>query len=561
MITHLYIKNFALIAELDIDFHAGFSVVTGETGAGKSIILGALGLLLGSRADVKTIKEGENKCIVEAHFTVDDPAFHSFLTDNDIDSLGPECILRREINANGKSRSFVNDSPISLQLLKELSEQLVDIHSQHQNLLLKNNTFQLSVVDTIAGNQSLLAAYTESFKQYSAALSALESTRAALARSRQTLDFIRFQYDELTRLNLQLGEDEALDKQFNTMQHAEDIKRALYDADHNLGDEQGGILIQLHRSLSSLSNILNVYAPAEELHTRLNNAYIELKELSGDIAEQLGAIEYDPDEMERINNRLDAIYSAEKKHSVKSIAELLDLQQKFKAELDVSDNSEVTLADLEKALHEALERCEGLAQELSAQRRAAVSTIESEMKERLQGLGLENVQFAVSISAKDQLSIDGADRVEFLFSANVGVPLRAISEVASGGEIARVMLALKAMLSGAVKLPTIIFDEIDTGVSGKVAEQMALTMKEMSAANRQVISITHLPQIAACGATHYKVYKLQSEGATTTRMKILTDEERIEELAQMLSGNNVSQAAIHNAKTLLGQQDDILILT
>ncbi len=545
MLTHLYIKNFAIIDELDIDFYGGFSVITGETGAGKSIILGALGLLLGTRADTRTIKEGTHRCVVEAQF---------------IDLFGSECILRREININGKSRAFVNDTLVSLQELKEVSEQLVDIHSQHQNLLLKNNSFQLSVVDTIASNKELLASYRDAYQVYREALTEFETIQRELELNRQNIDYIRFQYEELSRLNLQLGEDDVLDQKSNIMQHTEDIKRALFEVDGNLSDEQSGILLRLHRSISSLNNILEVYSQGKDVVDRLDNAYVEMKEVSSDVANLLDEVDYDPDEMERINSRLDAIYSIEKKHNVSTIADLLALQEKFKAEIELSDNSSVVIEDLEKKVNQARQQCLKLAQQLSSKRRASINKIEEDMAHRMEKLGLAGVMFKVNITAKEP-SADGIDRVEFLFSANSGVPLRAISEVASGGEISRVMFALKSMLSGRLNLPTIIFDEIDTGVSGKIAEQMAITMREMSNASRQVISITHLPQIAACGTTHYRVYKLQDEGETKTKIKLLTQDERVEEIAQMLSGNNVSEAAVSNAKELLGRQEDTLILT
>ncbi len=551
MLKQLYIKNFALIDELDVNFQAGFSVITGETGAGKSIILGALGLLLGNRADLKAIKEGENRCIVEAEFEIDAEKFKSFFADNDLDLFDNICTLRREINANGKSRAFINDTPASLSLMKEIGEQLIDIHSQHQNLLLQKDDFQLSVVDAIAQNQQLLNSYKESYTAFFKAKNKLEATRRSIEQNRQNTDFIRYQYEELAQLNLKIGEDEELDKLSNTMQHAEEIKSALFEADSNLGNEETGVLIRLHRSLSTINNIARVYPDAEDISERLNNAYIELKDISSDIADMLGNVEYDPDEMERINNRLDAIYSLENKHHAASIAELLNLQATFKEQLDNIENSDIALQDLEKEMNQAQKRCFEEAKAVSLRRKSTVSDIQKHMSDSLKALGLPNVRFEVSVSDKD-LSTDGMDKVEFMFSANPGTPMRPVSQVASGGEIARVMLSLKAMLSGAVKLPTIVFDEIDTGVSGKVAEQMAIIMKQMGEADRQVISITHLPQIAAYGKAHYKVYKSQDADQTKTHMKQMSDEERINEIAQMLSGSNVSEAAISNAKELLG---------
>ncbi len=549
MLTHLYIRNFALIDELDISFTPGFAVITGETGAGKSIILGALSLLSGSRADTRAIKEGASKCIVEATFTADD-SLRALLTSHDIDADDTELLLRREVSSTAKSRAFINDTPVSIALLKSVSEQLIDIHSQHQNLLLKDNSFQLSVVDTIAHNQQLLADYVTAHKTYLTAKSQLDKALRDKVSAQQNIDFIRFQYDELMKLALRDGEEEELQLKATTMQHAEDIKTALYDADNHLCADTTGILPRLHHALTAIRSITKVFPSADDIATRLDSAYIDLKDLSADVADMVSSIDFDSAESERINDRLDDIYTAEKKHHVQSIAELLTIQSALAAELDAHDNSDELIRELQQTLTRATEQCHNLADELTAQRTAVTTTIEQTMLTYLQQLGLPNVQFRVNITEK-ALSADGKDMVEFLFSANLGVPLRAISAVASGGEIARVMLSLKALLSGAVKLPTIIFDEIDTGVSGKIAENMAQMMQDMGKAHRQVISITHLPQIAARGEAHYKVFKSQVNGITATQMTLLSPDERVTEIAQMLSGNDISQAAISNAKELL----------
>lgn len=551
MLQQLYIKNFALIDELDVEFFPGFSVITGETGAGKSIILGALGLLLGNRADIKSIKEGAQKCIIEAHFDIHQYGFKPFFEENDIDYVADDCILRREINANGKSRAFINDTPVGLNLMKEIGEQLIDIHSQHQNLLLQKNDFQLSVVDIIAQNQNLLAKYRKDFAAFHELQTKLRKTRENIEANKANVDFIRFQYEELAKLNLQEGEEEELEQTSNTMQHSEDIKTGLYEVDSNLGDDDTGVLTRLHRAMSTLNNILRVYPQAEEAAERLSNCYIELKDLSADISDMLDEVEYDPDELERINSRLDAIYTLEQKHHKSNVEELIALEKEYKETLDNVENSDVAIEDLEKKVAEALKKVSGTAAELTKKRKASAKNIEKEIADRLKPLGLPNVRFSVEVSKKE-ISPDGCDEVEFLFSANPGTPLRPISQIASGGEIARVMLSLKALLSGAVKLPTIIFDEIDTGVSGRVAEQMAGIMKEMGHNERQVISITHLPQIAALGSNHYKVYKEQDDSSTESHMVYLTADQRIEEIAQMLSGSNITEAAINNAKELLG---------
>ena len=552
MLTQLYIKNFTLIDELNVDFHPGFSVITGETGAGKSIILGALGLLLGNRADVKTIKEGTQRCIVEGHFDITRYALEQFFFENDIDFVGEDCILRREVNSNGKSRAFINDTPVGLNLMKELGEQLIDIHSQHQNLLLQKQDFQLSVVDIIAKNQSLLTQCKKEYAEYNDSKSKLQRAKQSIEESKTNIDFIRFQYNELAALNLQVGEEESLEQQSKTMQHSEDIKSSLYEVDSNLSDESTGIITRLYRSLSAIKSIADVLPQAEDITERLDNTYIELKDISSEVSDMLENIEYDPQELERINNRLDAIYTLQQKHHVNSVEELVRLQEDYKATLDNVANSDVALEELENSMKESLTKVSKTADELTKKRKASIKTIVSDIAERLNALALPNVSFNINIKKKE-ISSNGCDDVEFLFSANPGTPLRPISEIASGGEIARVMLSLKAMLSGAVKLPTIIFDEIDTGVSGRIAEQMAVIMKEMGHSDRQVISITHLPQIAAQGSNHYKVYKEQDNNETHSHLTHLTDDERIQEIAQMLSGSNVTEAAINNAKELLGQ--------
>lgn len=552
MLTQLYIKNFTLIDELNVDFHPGFSVITGETGAGKSIILGALGLLLGNRADVKTIKEGTQRCIVEGHFDITRYSLEQFFFENDIDFVGEDCILRREVNSNGKSRAFINDTPVGLNLMKELGEQLIDIHSQHQNLLLQKQDFQLSVVDIIAKNQSLLTQCKKEYAEYNDSKSKLQRAKQSIEESKTNIDFIRFQYNELAALNLQVGEEESLEQQSKTMQHSEDIKSSLYEVDSNLSDESTGIITRLYRSLSAIKSIAEVLPQAEDITERLDNTYIELKDISSEVSDMLENIEYDPQELERINNRLDAIYTLQQKHHVNSVEELVRLQEDYKATLDNVENSDVALEELENSMKESLTKVSKTADELTKKRKASIKTIVSDIAERLKALALPNVSFNINIKKKE-ISSNGCDDVEFLFSANPGTPLRPISEIASGGEIARVMLSLKAMLSGAVKLPTIIFDEIDTGVSGRIAEQMAVIMKEMGHSDRQVISITHLPQIAAQGSNHYKVYKEQDNNETHSHLTHLTDDERIQEIAQMLSGSNVTEAAINNAKELLGQ--------
>lgn len=550
MLKQLYIRNFTLIDTLDIELKPGFSVITGETGAGKSIILGAIGLLLGQRADAKNIKQGADKCIIEAHFDLSKYSLEVFFENNDIEYDAHDTIIRRELTSAGKSRAFINDTPVSLAILKELGEQLVDIHSQHQNLLLNKQDFQLNVVDIIANNNDLLSQYRTAYNKYQETKKKLENLILEIEQNRSNSDFLRFQYEELCNAKLYDGEQEELEQKQATMSHAEEIKSALYEADYSINAEIGGVLSNVKNAKNALKGIMDVYPVALELQQRLDSCYIELDDISHEISTQLQDIDFDPAELEYINNRLDKIYELEKKYHCETINELLCKIEELKQQLDYVDNSDIVLNELKEQSDIHKKECETKASKLSQTRKKSALSIEKEISEKLVVLGMPNINFKVNIEQKE-LGLNGADNVSFMFSANKNNPLQAVTQVASGGEIARLMLSLKAMISGAVKLPTIIFDEIDTGVSGKIAEKMANIMKEMGDNDRQVISITHLPQIAALGTTHYKVYKEDTSEATISKMTILNEEERIKEIAQMLSGSDISDAAINNAKELL----------
>lgn len=550
MLKQLYIKNFTLIDELDISFNPGFSVITGETGAGKSIILGAIGLLLGNRADTRQVKAGTERCIVEAHFDLHKYNLQTFFHEHDLDYDEQDCIVRREVSASGKSRAFINDSPVSLQQMKDLGERLVDIHSQHQNLLLRKEDFQLNVIDLMAGNERERNDYTTAYQSYTQARSQLQALKQQMQASHDNEDFLRFQQSELNDAQLTAGEQEELEEQSQLMSHVEEIKSALYESDNLLNADSTGIVNGLRSIINQLHSIENVFPAAEELASRTDECFIELKDISEEISNRLERVDFNPAELERINDRLDHLYSLQQKYHVSSVEELIDIKQNIDEQLSQIDNSDEQLKELQDQLIALESACQDKAKRLSATRQKAARKVEQAMKSRLVPLGIPNVRFEVSLSEKP-LSTDGTDRVAFLFSANKSTALLPVSEVASGGEIARVMLSLKAMISGSVKLPTIIFDEIDTGVSGRVAEQMAAIMKEMGDADRQVISITHLPQIAAMGATHYRVSKEERKQGTTSSMVMLSQEERISEIAQMLSGSNISEAAISNAKALL----------
>ena len=550
MLKHLYIKNFTLIDELDIELYQGFSVITGETGAGKSIILGALGLLLGQRADSKAIKQGAEKCVIEAHFDLSRYGMTDFFEENEIEYDAADCIVRRELTASGKSRAFINDTPVQLSLLKELGEQLVDIHSQHQNLLLNKQDFQLNVVDIIAGDEKEQQLYQQAYTQYHATEKELSTLKESIEQNRQNADFLQFQFEELTQANLVGGEQEELEQKSETMSHSEEIKSALYEADNALSAEQTGVVESLRTALSAMRQIEKVLPDASELVERLDSSYIELKDIAQEISSQMEHVDFDPAELDAINNRLDKLYDLEKKYHVETIEELIAKRDELKIQLGCIENSDEALAELQQKLAAQLAQAQKAAEALTKLRTKAAKQIEKEMQGRLMPLGMPNVKFSIEMT-QEPLNVSGQDKVAFLFSANTSTPLQPISQVASGGEIARVMLSLKAMISGAVKLPTIIFDEIDTGVSGKTAEKMAEIMQEMGHHERQVISITHLPQIAALGSAHYKVEKEETAKGTISRMRKLSDDERVLEIAQMLSGSNVSEAAISNAKQLL----------
>ena len=550
MLKQLYIKNFTLIDELDITFHSGFSVITGETGAGKSIILGALHLLLGARADSKQIKNGSSKCVVEAHFDLSHYGLETFFDEFGIDYDANDCIIRREVNDNGKSRAFVNDTPVALTTIRELGEQLIDIHSQHQNLLLQKEDFQLNVVDIIADNAQLRQSYLQAYNEYHKATKRFNDFQEASQKSKENEEFLRFQFSELDKAKLVAGEDEELEQQSRTLSHVEDIKSALYDASSALSSEDGGCVEKTKNASSRLHDITEVFPEIKDVDERLSSAYIELKDIAQEIERKLEDVDFDPRQLDEINSRLDLIYALEQKFHASSVDELINEYKRLQDELESIDGGDEQLEQLQQEMQEKYDVAMKLARKLSDARKKAAQKVEEGLKQRLVPLGIPNVKFKIEFKERD-CSPSGIDKVSFLFSANSSTALQPVSQVASGGEISRVMLSLKAMISGAVKLPTIIFDEIDTGVSGRVAEKMAQIMKEMGDNHRQVLSITHLPQIAAIGATHYKVSKEETAQGTISHMQMLTEQERIEEIAQMLSGSDISEAAIANAKTLL----------
>lgn len=550
MIKHLYIKNFTIIEELDIDMFPGFSVITGETGAGKSIVLGAIGLLKGQRADSKMIRNGADRCIVEAHFDLHKYDMQAFFNDNDIDYDADDCIVRREITAAGKSRAFINDTPVALSMLKELGERLIDVHSQHQNLLLGRQDFQLSVVDILADDQKELTAYRAAYGEMKDRERELRTVSDEIEANRSRADFMQYQYDELQAAKLTEGEQEELEQQVERMSHSEEIKSALYEADNALSGDDRGATTLLRSAHSALRQVEKVLPIAGELAERMDSAYIELKDIAQEISSQLEDVDFNPADLDTANARLDKIYDLEKKYHAESVTELIAMRDDLERKLSDIENTDDRLQQLRDEVEKATAKCSKLADALSRKRTKVAKDIQKEVAERLVTLGMPNVRFEISVTP-GTLGADGQDNIDFLFSANKNGQMQQVAQVASGGEIARLMLSLKAMISGAVKLPTIIFDEIDTGVSGKIAEKMAQIMREMGDSDRQVISITHLPQIAALGTTHYKVYKEDTAEGTVSRMQMLDKGERVNEIAQMLSGSDITEAAVNNAKALL----------
>ncbi len=559
MIQSLHIEHYALIDRLDISWHSGFSVITGETGAGKSIILGAIGLLLGERADTKAIKAGERRCMIEAEFELtDEQAAEEFFAQNDLDFDGSHCIVRRELTAEGKSRAFINDTPVNLSLLKELGSQLIDIHSQHQNLLLGKEDFQLNLLDTLAHNAEDLKKYKDLYAHYLTTRQQLKEAKELAQHSHEQEDYLRFQATQLAEAALKADEQEELEAEQEMLSHAEEIKRNLYMAQQCLeADEDANTLERVKQGISALQSASKVYAKVEELTRRLDSCYLELKDIADEIGQNADEVEYDPQRLEQVEERLDTLYSLQKKQNVDSVGELIQLQKNLEQQLALIDNSDEQITELEQALNEAQKAVMTQAKQLTMMRQEAKKTLEKDIVGRLIALGMPNVTFEVKLTQTAEPGWSGIDKVEFRFSANKNVPTQPLSQIASGGEIARVMLSLKALIASTAKLPTIIFDEIDTGVSGKIAEQMALMMQGMSRQGCQVVSITHLPQIAARGQHHYKVFKEEGDDSTLTHITELSATERIEEVAHMLSGSTLTEAALNNAKELLSSEGGI----
>lgn len=551
MLKEIHINNYVLIDRLDIDFQEGFSVMTGETGAGKSIILGAMNLLLGGRADSKTIMQGADKCTIEGSFSIAGYGLEQFFKENELDYFPDDTTLRRELLQSGKSRAFINDTPVSLNQMRDLGCRLIDIHSQHQNLALGTQSFQLDVVDTIASNGNIKAKYEQSFENWSALKAELARLKAEFESDNTDREYLEFQLKGLDDARLKEGELQELEQESDILEHAEEIKQELYRASELISGDEDGTLTRLRGALQALRSAQKNWPQAQELSERLDSCLIELKDIAETVDDAQEGINFDPARLEQVNERLDLIYALLKKHKKDSITELLELAESIRTRLDRSGSYELDIEKLTaqvEAAHADMEKC---AAELTKSRRKASDVIIKDIKDLLVPLGIPNIQFGIDIQPAAEFDRTGHDDLRFMFSANKAVPMQEISQVASGGEIARVMLSVKSLIASVRTLPTIIFDEIDTGVSGAVAQKMALLMEQMAGGGRQVLAITHLPQIAALGHTHYKVYKTEEKDATRTRIALLDYNERIREIASMMSGATLTQAALDNAKTLI----------
>ena len=552
MLKHISIRNFALIEHVEVDFSAGFSVITGETGHGKSVFLGAISMLLGQRSDAKAIREGADRCVIEGCFDISDFAMQGWFEENDLD-YDSECIVRREVAVSGRSRAFVNDTPVSVAQLKELGARLVDIHSQHQNLLLGDRNYQLRVLDILSGNGTQLDNYKKQYDVYQSLNSELKRLREVLENSRRDEDWLRFQLEELESAAIADGELESLEEEVRELSHAEEIQAALYGACAGIDGDETNLLQALRESANALSRISAHYGAAGELSDRLENCYIELKDCCGEIAHRAERVQYSPDRLEFVERRLALIYGLLKKHRVETVGELQALAADFASRLDRIVCGDDDILDLERRIGVLGKQLAALAGEITDTRKASAAQLQQQIVGLLVNLGMPMIRFEVDFVATDGFTPLGCDVVTFLFSANSSSAPQPLCDVASGGEMARVMLALKSLVASGTSHPTLIFDEVDTGVSGVLAERMGKMMQQMGCASRQVLSITHLPQVAALGARHYKVHKEETANGTVTDIVELQQQDRVREIAQMMSGEVLTDAAINAANLLLSQ--------
>ena len=550
MLKTLTIQNYALISRLEIDFPSGFSVITGETGAGKSILLGALALILGQRADSKSIKQNEDRCSIEGVFDISSYQLDPLFSERGWEYDAHQCILRREIWTSGKSRAFINDSPVGLNDLKELGAFLIDIHSQHQNLLLADYQFQLQALDVLAKNRELKNEYLSTYKEYIHTEKEIKELKERINFRKTEEDYLRFQFNQLEEARLQAGEQELLEQESETLSHVEEIKNGLFRLAELFSTEETGIISAMKESLKQLQSLQKVYSASEPMIERIETAYLDLKDLAADISVRQEKLEFNPERLQEINDRLHLIYSLQQKHRLDSTDALIALRDSLNKQIQEIDHSGETLDELEKKAAQWRDRAATYAGKLSQTRNDAAKTLENQLVKIVGALGMPNIRFSVEIKRKESFDSTGWDYITYLFSANKNGELKPVAQTASGGEISRLMLGVKSLIADAMALPAIIFDEIDTGVSGEIADKMGDIMHQMGE-TMQVIAISHLPQIAAKGNTQYLVYKKENDDLAETRIRRLTYEERIKEIAQLLSGATLTSAAIENAKELL----------
>lgn len=553
MLKHITIRNFALIEKVEISFSSGFSVITGETGHGKSVFLGAVAMLLGQRSDVKSIREGADRCVIEGIFDIAGFGLEAFFEENDLD-YDRECIVRRELASSGRSRAFVNDTPVNVSLLKELGARLIDIHSQHQNLLLGDKNYQLGVLDTLAGDKELLSGYKGVYDQYLSLKRDLAAKKEALEASRRDEDWLRFQLDELDAAALKSGELEELEQELQELSHAEDIQAALYGACAAIDSDERSMLNALREASNALSRIAVHYPAAQDFADRLESNYIELKDCCEDMSQRADRVQFAPSRLEFVENRVAQIYSLVKKNRVEDVDALIALADEYRGKLDAIVNGDDDILELEKHLSEIVKQLTDKAAVLTSVRRESATDLQEKIVAILVNLGMPMIRFEVEFKPVEDFTPVGCDNVVFLFSANSSSAPQPLCDVASGGEMARVMLALKSLVASSTKQPTLIFDEVDTGVSGILAERMGRTMQQMAGDFCQVLSITHLPQVAALGRNHYKVYKEETDKGTVTNIVELGQQERVHEIAQMMSGEVLTEAALDNARQLLSKE-------
>ena len=546
MLTHLSVENYALIDHLEVEFDSHLNIITGQTGAGKSILLGALSLLLGARNEGAAIKDNSRNCVVEAQFDISGLNLEQLFEQFDID-YEPQITIRRVITPAGKSRAFIADQPVQLSTLKSIGEYLIDIHSQHSNLILASESFRLGALDTIAGATALREQYNAAYSELGKAQQALSSAKATIASARKEEEWLRYQVDELRSASLKSGEEEELEGKISTLANAESITEAFGLLHQALTDEQTGVIMQLVQRAKALKGVAEHYADAESAAERLTSVVIELQDLDSTAEEVVEKIEADPELLDKYNNRLELLYNLRRKHRAESLDELIDISNRYSKQLESIDRADENIAELEAAVAACQKRASEVAEAIYNAHKAAAPAFEQGVESILHKVGMANSRFTIDFQ-RVELCPTGSEQISFLFSANEGVTVRPIEKIASGGEMSRVMLALKSIISRSLALPTIIFDEIDTGVSGSVANAVGEVIAELSA-TMQVIDITHLPQVASKGNRHYLVYKSES----TTNMRQLTDDERVTEIANMLSGENITEAAIAQAKILLGR--------